>query len=324
MEQDWGVCVNIVGNETYNNRALKHRRLTEKLYRYRYLYIMIIPAILWYVFFCYAPMYGITVAFKEFKYNAGIGGSPWIGLENFSKLFRTPAFFEVLKNTIIISFGRILFCFPVPIILALMLNELRRVKIKKTVQTILYLPHFLSWVIMYGIIYNILSLDGGIVNKILVYFGYESINFLANADFFRPLVFLSAIWKDAGWGTIVYLAALAGINPELYEAAKIDGAGRFRQLTNVTWPQLKGTVVIMLILASGNIMNAGFDQIFNLYNPTVYSKGDILDTYIYRITILNSEYGFGTAVGLFKSVINCFILFGVNRISRALGSTEIY
>ncbi len=310
-----------------NGKAVKKegsKSVLTKILNYKYFYLMLIPALLWYLLFCYAPMYGVIVAFKDFKYNLGILGSPFVGLANFEKLFRTPAFFAVLKNTIIISLGRLLFCFPVPVILALLLNELKNQVLKRSVQTVLYLPHFLSWVIMYGILYNILSLDNGIINKILVHFGKESFNFLTNSKVFRPLIFLSSIWKDAGWGTIIYLSALAGINPEIYEAARIDGAKRFDLLVHITWPELKSTVIVMLILAAGNIMNAGFDQIFNLYNPAVYSTGDILDTYVYRVTILNAEYGFGTALGLFKSVINCFLLFGVNRAAKLMGNSGIY
>lgn len=270
-------------------------------------------------------MYGIILAFKKFMYNKGISGSPWVGLDNFKLLFKNADFWIATKNTLIISFGKILIGFPVPIILSLMLNELKSIKFKKLTQTVLYLPHFISWVIMAGLVYNMFSVTNGAVGKILYsLFSIEPTRILGNPVYFRPLVYLSSIWKSAGWGTIIYLAAISGVNPELYESAVLDGANRFKQIIYITIPCLTFAIAINLILDVGGVMNAGFDQIFNLYDPGVYKVGDIIDTYVYRMGIQNARYEMSTAVGLFKSIINCVLLVTANKISNMLGQEGLY
>uniref|UniRef100_UPI000584C1CA ABC transporter permease n=1 Tax=Caldicellulosiruptor sp. F32 TaxID=1214564 RepID=UPI000584C1CA len=224
--------------------------------------------------FCYIPMYGVTLAFKEYDYAKGILHSPWVGLRNFEFILMEPEFWQAFRNTIIISFGKLITGFPAPIILAILLNELREGRYKKSLQTIYTFPHFLSWVIVAGIIKNLFSSDGAI-NNALVALGFQKYSFLADARLFRPLLYISEIWKESGWSSIIYLAAISGIDPELYEAAYIDGANRWQRIRYITWPGIKPTAVLLFVLAVGNCMNAGFDQIFNLYNPLVYETGDI-------------------------------------------------
>ncbi|WJH36658.1 ABC transporter permease subunit [Paenibacillus aurantius] len=301
--------------------------LIKRMVEYKYMYLLVLPLAAYYVVFDYGPMYGIILAFKEFNFSKGIMGSPWIGLANFKEVFELDEFWLAFRNTIIISFGRLIFEFPVPIVVALLINEVRRAGVKKFYQVVYTFPHFLSWVIVSGIMVNFLG-TFGVLNQLLELVGLQKINLLVDPSHFRSLIYTSSLWKDMGWGTIIYLAAIAGINPSLYEAAAIDGAGRFQQMQHITWPALKGTVVILLILQVGRTMSSGgggFDQIFNLYNPAVYEKADILDTYIYRRTFaLGSSYGTSTAVGLFKSVINCVLLVMTNRLAKRWGQEGIY
>ncbi len=298
--------------------------LAGKIWRYRYQYLLLLIPLAYYLLFRYIPMYGVIIAFKKYMYNKGILGSPWVGLLNFKRAFESMIFWRVFRNTLIISVGKIALVFPVPIILAILLNEVRFRPFKRTVQTSLYLPHFISWVILAGMVTNMLSLKDGLINKIIAALNGTPTAFLVKVEWFRPIIFISQIWKEAGWSAIIYLAALAAINPELYEAAIMDGAGRFRRFLHVTWPELSFTVAVMLILQSGNVMNAGFDQVFNLYNEAVYSAGDIIETYVYRETLLKGDFSFGTAVGLIQSTINCILLFSVDRIVRILQGHGLY
>jgi len=270
-------------------------------------------------------MYGVLLAFKDFKTNLGILRSPWIGLQHFEYIVNDPFFWQAFRNTIFISVGRIIFQFPFPIILAILLNEMVFVRYKKVLQTIYTFPHFLSWVIVAGIVKNFLMLDGP-VNKILLLLGLDKpINFLAIPSIFRPILYATEIWKGAGWNSIIYLAAIATINHELYEAAIVDGANRFRRIIHITLPSIRDTIVLLLLLSIANVMNAGFDQIFNMYNPVVKSISEIIDTYIYNITFLaRPDFGYSTAVGLFKSVINLLLLVIGDRCAKALGSRGIF
>jgi putative aldouronate transport system permease protein len=299
-------------------------RLGSRIWRYRYQYLLLLVPIAYYLLFKYVPMFGVILGFKKFMFNKGILGSPWIGLLNFQKAFDSMIFWRVFRNTLVISAGKILFAFPAPIILAILLNEVRLRPLKRTVQTGLYLPHFISWVILAGIVTNMLGLKDGLINKIIASLGGMPTAFLVKEEWFRPIVFISQIWKETGWSAIIYLASLAAINPEIYEAALMDGAGRFRRFLYVTWPHLMFTVAVMLILQSGSVMNAGFDQIFNLYNQAVYSTGDILDTYIYRETLMKGDFSYGTAVGLIQASINCLLLFTVDRTVRLLQGHGLY
>jgi putative aldouronate transport system permease protein len=293
--------------------------LGKGIYKNRYLYVLLLPTVLYYAVFQYLPMYGIMLAFKEFHFKVGILRSPWIGLDNFKDLLHQVEFWQAFNNTIIISLGRIIIEFPVAIILALLINEVVKAKFKRLYQTVYTFPHFISWVIISGIMFNFLG-ESGVLNQIIASFGFEKYTFLTDPGLFRPILFLSSIWKEAGWSAIIYLAAIAGINPELYEAAHVDGANRFQQLKAVTWPSIRGTAAILLILAVGNAMNGGFEQIFNLYNPGVYSTGDIIDTYVYRSAFRDgASFGVTTAVGLFKAVINFTLLYSSNYIVKKMG-----
>lgn len=289
---------------------------------YRYFYLMLIPALLFYIIFSYVPMYGITLAFKDFNFSKGILGSEWNNFANFKRLFSDAAYWRAFRNTIVISLGRLLIEFPVPIILTILMNEISRSKVKNFVQTILTFPHFLSWVVLSGIVITLFQ-DQGVINQILSLFGAENNTVLVNGTGFRILLFITNIWKEAGWSTIIYLAAVAGINPELYEAARVDGANRFQRILAVTWPGLKGTVAVMLILQVGGIMNGGFDQVFNLYNSSVYSQADILDTFVYRASFQQADgFGYTTAIGLTKSVINFALLLSANKIVGKLNGDQ--
>jgi putative aldouronate transport system permease protein len=285
-------------------------------------YLLLVPVVLFYILFSYVPMYGVTLAFKKYMFNKGVLGSPWVGLDNFRYIFQYADFWTAFRNTIIISCGRLLFEFPAAILLALLLNEVAGSKLRRVYQTVFTFPHFLSWVVLGGVLLSILG-NTGALHTLLSAVGMEpETSFLANPDTFRPLLYITNIWKEAGWGAIIYLAAIAGISPELYEAAYVDGANRWQQMIHITWPSISGVVAMMLILSVGGILNGGFDQIFNLYSPGVYAVADILDTFMYRLSFSGSvNLGFGviTAVGLFKSVISLFLLVLANYLVKRMG-----
>ncbi len=297
-----------------------------KIYYYRYYYLMLLPVLVWYIVFAYAPIYGITLAFKQYTFKGGILGSPWIGLENFRQIFNDSSFIAAFRNNIVISLGKLAFHFPTPIILAIMLFEITLPKAKKIYQTVFTFPHFISWVVLSGILINFLGQDG-LINKIIVLLGGDSVSFLTSTLYFRPVLYLSHIWKEIGWDSIIYIAALAGINPELYEAADIDGAGRWQRIRNITWPGLRPTVAILLILTVGQMLNFGntFDQVFNLYSAPVYSVGEIIDTYVYRSAfVMGANFGYVTAVGFFKSVINLVMIFLANTLVKKFGEESLF
>jgi len=309
---------------TSQQRQRRRDRVLAKLWKHRFIYLLLIPGVLFIIIFNYIPMYGITLAFKKYMASDGILGSPWIGLTNFKKLFAQPDFWRSLRNTVVISLQRIVFEFPVPIILALMLNEINGRLGKRVLQTVYTFPYFLSWIIVYGLIFNLLS-DNGFVNYILVSLGGEKTALLTSRSFFRPLLYISSNWKGMGWGAIIFLASITSINQELYESAVLDGASRWKQTWYITLPCIRPTIAIMLILAVGNTMNAGFDQIFVLYNPSVYEVSDILDTYIYRRAFsTGSNFGQSTAITLFKAVINFALLFAANAGAKLMGEEGIY
>lgn len=293
--------------------------------KYWELTLMFLPIVIYFFVFKYIPMGGIMMAFKDFKVRLGLFDSPWVGLENFRMLFATNTFGRAVQNTIHISFMRILFGFPVPIILALLLNEVRSKGYKKAVQTVTYLPHFLSWVVLAGLFQQLLSPNNGAVNSILnTLFGMEPIYFLGDNKYFQGTMIVTAIWKGAGWSSIIYLAAISGIDPSLYEAAKCDGAGRFKSMRYITLPCIATTIVVMLIMEVGSILSAGFDQIFNMYNAAVYETGDIIDTYVYRFGIGQMKYSMGTAVELFKNGIGFLMVIGTNWISKRISGNGIW
>lgn len=314
---------NVVKKEI--NRTNKKYRPGIKDIRKNYdLYLLLIPGLVMIVLFRYVPMYGITIAFKDFNIFEGIMKSQWVGFENFQKLFTTPEFFRIFRNTLLISCYKIIFNFPLPIIIAICLNEMRCLKLKKTIQTVIYLPHFLSWVIVAGIFSSVLSTSGGIVNSLIENFGGQPIPFLMSKQWFRSILVLTDGWKTMGWGSIIYIAAISGIDQELYEAAETDGAGRLKKIWHITLPMLSSTIVLMLILRLGTIMVDGQEQVLMLYNPTVYETGDILTTYVYRMGIGKMDYSFSSAVGLLNSVISLFLVMSGNYISGKLTNRSIW
>lgn len=293
-------------------------------WKHKYLVLLFAPAILYYVIFHYVPIYGLLLAFKNYKFSLGIWGSEWVGLEHFKDLFSLGSFWEVFRNTIVISGYKLIYGFPAPIILALLLNEVRHALFKRAVQTISYLPHFLSWVVIAGLFTQFLSPSIGPINILLQSIGLQPIYFLADSNWFRTVLVSTEIWKDIGWGTIIYLAALTGINPELYEASKVDGASRFQNIYYITLPSMAPVITIMLIFAIGKMVNDDFDQIFNLYNPSVYNVGDVLSTYTYRRGLIQMEYSFATAVGLFKNVIAFVMIIATNAIAKKINNYGLW
>ena len=280
------------------------QRMKREVQRSWPMYLMLLPAIILALIFCYAPMGGLVMAFQNYKPWLGISGSEFVGLDNFKQIFEFKESYQAIINTFIIAVSKMVLGLIFPIIVALLLNEVHNMGLKKGIQTLVYLPHFLSWVTVAGMLRDILGMDG-IVNMFLQkVFGMDPIFFLGNAGMFRQIVVISDLWKGFGFGMIVYLAAISNIDQSLYEAAQIDGAGRWKQTLYVTIPCILPMVIVMATLSLGNVLNAGFDQIFNLYSPLTYSTGDIIDTYVYRQSLINGQYSFGTAVGLFKSAVS--------------------
>ncbi|WP_235440004.1 ABC transporter permease [Paenibacillus sp. DMB20] len=277
------------------------------------LHVMLIPALVFIIVFSYIPMVGILMAFQKYIPTKGLLGSPFVGLKNFKFLLDYPDIGRIFFNTVYIAVMKITAGLIVPITVAILLNELRKEWVKRTFQTLVYLPHFLSWVLLSGIIIDVLSPSTGALNQLLGLFGVKPIFFLGDNNWFPYVMVITDVWKEFGFGTIIYLAALTGINPALYEAAEIDGAGRWKQTLNITLPGMLPIIVLMLTLSIGNVLNAGFDQIFNLYSPQVYESGDIIDTFVYRMGVVESQYGFATAVGLLKSVVS-FIMISVSYV----------
>jgi putative aldouronate transport system permease protein len=303
---------------------MRHHTIRNSLYKNWPFHLMILPSLIFLIIFNYVPMAGIVMAFQDFKPWLGFTGSEWVGLDNFRYLFERQDSVQVIWNTLIIAVLKIVFNLIIPFTFALFLNELRIELFKRSIQTLVYLPHFLSWVILGGILTDILSTDGGIVNRALEAVGIEPVFFLGDGDWFRVTVITSDIWKEFGFGTVVFLAALAGVNPSLYEAAEVDGASRLKQTFYITIPAMLPITVVVGTLALGSILNAGFDQIFNLYNPLVYDKGDIIDTFVYRTAIINGEMGFGTAIGLFKSAISMILIVISYRMAYRLANYRIF
>lgn len=272
------------------------------------LHLMILPGLLLVLIFSYGPMVGLVIAFQDFKLTKGLFGSEWVGFENFEYVFALPGFMNALRNTVWIAFLKIIAGLVAPITTSLLLNELRKVLFKRTVQTIIYLPHFLSWVILAGILLDILSPSKGIINGLLAWLGLEQIYFLGDSTWFPWTLVISDVWKEFGFSTIVYLAALTGINPALYEASVMDGAGRWKQTLHITLPGMLPIIILMTTLSLGQILNAGFDQVFNLYSPIVYETGDIIDTFVYRVGLVDLQFDLATAVGFFKSIVSLLFI----------------
>lgn len=297
--------------------------LKKQWYKNKYVYLMLLPVLAYFVIFNYGPMYGAIIAFKNFSPAKGILGSPWAGFSHFNRFFHSYYFWRLLRNTILLNVYDIIFGFPAPIILALLINELKNQIYKRTVQTISYLPHFISIVVVAGIILEFTSRDG-LINNILAMLGLQRIPFMTMPQWFRTIYVGSNIWQGVGWNSIIYLAALSNIDPQLYEAAKIDGAGRWQQIIHVTLPGILPTIVIMLILRCGSIMSADFQKIILIYNPTIYDTADVISTFVYRQGILMMDYSYSAAVGLFNSVINFALVLTVNKISKILTENSLW
>ncbi|EHB66762.1 putative aldouronate transport system permease protein [Paenibacillus lactis] len=313
----------IAASKPPKRTSMSRSRLSQ-FRKYKVLYIISLPGLLYFIVFKYIPLLGSAMAFQDYNIFNGFSASPWVGLEHFRRMFEYSEFLRILKNTILIGGYDLIFAFPVPIILAILLNEMRVVLFKRVLQTVVYMPHFLSWVIIGGIAIGILSPSTGLVNSMLESLGLDSIYFLGEESYIRSILVGSGIWKDSGWGTIVYLAALAGINPELYEAARIDGANRWKQISKITIPAILPTVVIMFLLHIGNFLDFGFERVFVFLNPLNENSGDILDTYIYRVGLIQQQYSYTTAIGLFKSVVGLGLIMIGNTLSKKATGSGLY
>ncbi|WP_397327373.1 ABC transporter permease [Paenibacillus arenilitoris] len=292
-------------------------------WRFRAFYVMLLPGVIYFIVFRYFPMYGVIIAFKDFSIMDGITGSAWADpwFKHFQAFYESPYFSQLLTNTLLISCYKLIWgTFP-PIIVAILLNECRIRWLKSIVQTLTYMPHFLSWVIIFGILLTLFSQNGGLVNRWIVEMGGESIPFLTSTEYFRSILVGSEIWQNLGWGAIIYLAAMAGIDPTLYEAAKVDGASRMRMIWHITLPGIRSIIVLLFVLKLGHLLDAGFDQIYILYNIQVYPVADILDTWVYRTGLQQLNFSLASAVGLFKSVIGLILVLGANRVAKKWGES---
>ncbi|GIP35002.1 sugar ABC transporter permease [Paenibacillus sp. J2TS4] len=288
------------------------------------LYLLLIPVIAYYVIFKYVPMYGVQIAFKDFMASKGIWGSPWVGFDHFERLFNSYYFWRLIKNTLGIGIYELVVGFPVPIILALMINEVRAPFFRKTVQTVTYAPHFLSTVVLAGMVLIFLAPGNGLVNQLIKLFGGAPVSFMTEPGWFKSIFVFSGVWQNMGWGSIIYLAALTGIDPQLHEAAKVDGASRLQRIWHINLPGIMPTIVILLILNAGNLMGVGFEKVLLLQNDLNMEASDVLSTYVYRSGILEAQYSFSAAVDLFNAIVNFILLVSVNYISRKVSETSLW
>ncbi|MDF2959413.1 MAG: carbohydrate transporter rane protein 1, family [Paenibacillus sp.] len=303
----------------HQRTAASKRKTFAHFHKWKYYYVLLLPGIIYFIVFKYVPMAGAVIAFKDFKVSQGIWGSEWAGLKWFEMLFERDDFWLTLSNTIIISFYKIIFSFPAPVVLAILLNEIRSAAFKRTIQTIIYFPHFVSWIVIGGILITILSPN----SSLMQFFGFTK-SPLMEPEYFRSTLVLSQIWKETGWGTVIYLAAIVGIDPSLYEAAKMDGANRFRQIIHITLPGIASTIVVLLILRMGYVLQAGFDQVYILLTPLVYSVGDILDTYVYRLAFTSGRFSLAAAAGLFQSVVGLIMIVFTNWVMKRMGQNGLW
>ena len=290
----------------------------------KWMYIFSIPIVVYLFVFCYIPMFGVIISFQDFKFLEGFSGSPWLGLQHFLTAFESSKFWQVLRNSLVLNLIRLFTSFPAPIILALCLNEVRSVRFKRIAQTVVYLPHFISMVVVVSLAYNLLNSSTGLVNQLIKSMGGTSIGFLDDARYFRGSIVGIGIWKEMGWGTIIYLSAISGVDVELYDAAQVDGAGRLRRIWHVTLPGIRSTVIVMLVLRMGSLLNNGFEMIFLLYNSFVYDVADVFETYTYRLGVMEGRFSYTTAVGLFKSVVAFILVMTANWLSRKVNESSIF
>lgn len=305
-------------------KSEKRKRLLNQLLSQKFLYLMILPGLIYFIVFKYVPMWGLIIAFQDYQPFLGIFGSEWVGFKHFIRLFTEPTFFILLKNTLILFAMNVVIFFPIPILLALLLNEVRLALFKKFVQTMIYIPHFMSWVIVVSLSFVLLTVDGGLMNELIAFFGGEKINFLLSQEWFRPMYILQVIWREAGWSTIIYLAAITAVDPQLYEAAKMDGAGRLRQMWHITLPAIKSVIVVLLILKIGDTLELGFEHVYLLLNATNREVAEIFDTYVYTAGLKQGQFSYSTAVGLFKAAVGLILVMLANRLAKKFGEEGIY
>ncbi len=299
-------------------------RFVRALKEYKWMYFMLIPGLLYYLCFKYLPMFGLMVAFKDYSIMKGFFGSDWVGFQHFREIFQSNDFYILLRNTLVISVFKIIFGMIPDIMLALVLNEIGSRWFKRTIQTISYMPHFLSWVIIYGLALAFLSPGDGLLNELIKFFGGQPIDFLTSKTWFRPILYLSEIWKEIGFGAIIYLAALTAIDSTLYEAAVVDGAGRFRQIWHITLPGIRNVIILLLIIRVGNILDAGFSQVYVFLNARVYDVGDIIDTWVFRRGLEEMQFSFAAAVGFFKSIVGLILVLGANSLAKRFDESGIW
>lgn len=315
----------VPGNLTQPAAVRRKKTLWKRISQDRSLYAMLVPVIFFYLLFKYSPMVGEIIAFKNYRFVDGIFGSDWVGLKHFRMLFQSADFWRVLRNTLLLNVYSLVFGFPVPILLALLLNEIRLEGFKRVIQNLLYIPHFISWAVLGGILIAMLSPSTGVINLLLHnLFGIEPIYFMASSKWWPAAYTLSSIWREAGWGTILYLAAMSAIDPQLYEAARIDGANKLRQIWHITLPGIRSTIAILLILRMGSMMDVGLEQTLSLQNDSVLDVADVISTYVYRIGLQNMNYSYTTALGLFQSLISLILVVSVNRIIRLFGERGLW
>lgn len=309
---------------TMSKKMMNERSLGERLRRSWQLYILLLPAVAGLLLFSYVPMYGIQLAFRDYNPMDGIIGSPWVGLDHFVRFFNSPQFKSLLVNTLAISFYSLIVGFPIPIILALGLNHVISLRFKKTVQTVTYAPYFISTVVLVGILNIFLSTDGGLINILVKFFGGDPILFMGQEKFWRHIYVWSGIWQSMGWNAVIYIAALSGVSQEMHEAAIIDGATKLQRVCYIDFPTILPTIVITLILSCGSVMGVGFEKAYLMQNPLNLGVSEVISTYIYKIGLINAEYGFSTAVGLFNSLVNCIVLLSVNQVARRMSKTSLW
>jgi putative aldouronate transport system permease protein len=307
---------------TTNPRRNRHNFLTE-IAKYKYLYILGLPGILSFIIFKYIPMYGIIIAFQDYNPFLRISGSEWVWFRHFTDLFTDPDFFMILRNALVISLLSVL-TFPAPIILALLLNEVRNYIYKRCVQTVIYLPHFISWVIVVSLTYLFLSTEVGLINKLIEYWGGEKYAFLFSTEWFYPLIVMQDMWRNIGWGSIIYMAAIAGVNPSLYEAAKMDGAGKMKQTWHVTIPSIMPTIIILFILQLGSTLDVNFEQLWLMQNPYNTHLSEVFETYIFKVGVGGAQYSYSTAIGIFKSLVGLILILGANKLANKRGHEGIF
>jgi putative aldouronate transport system permease protein len=299
-------------------------QFVKDILRDRWMYFLLLPGVLYFVIFKYLPMAGLVMAFQDYKPHLGLLESPWVGLKHFERFFSEPQFWMLFRNTLLLAVYNLVFFFPLPIVLALMLNEVRKEMFKRFVQTIVYLPHFVSWVVAVGIFYVLFTTEGGVVNEFIARLGMEKIPFLLSEEWFRTMIVSQSIWKEAGWGTIIFLAALSGVDLQLYEAARMDGAGRWRQLWHITLPAIRSTIVILFILRLGSFLDTGFEHIFLMLNSMNREVGEVFDTYVYLKGLTQAQYSYSAAVGMFKSLVGLLLVVGANRLAKKMGEEGVY